>query len=348
MELIDTDFFRGVLGRPDTHVPSFPIILGYSVWAFHKNTGIPAYEIMRDGEKHANAQLFVAKEFKLPFVIAFTDLNVIGEALGATLTYMPDVIPVHEVPAINSIDEIESLRPGDPYKDGRMPVILKSCETYIKKFNYSENIIGAGVEGPITAAGSTWGMENLMRNMIINPELVHKVLRTTTDTIIDFLNAQVEFGLDLVVLSDPSASCTCISPQFFQKFAVPYLKKIARKVNTLAILIHICGAALDIIEKLIKIPKILVISVDDVDMKRAKEIIGKKFVVLMGNVPTDILRYGTREDVENKAKNCIEQAASGGKFMLSSACDIPPKTPPENIRALINAGKKFGRFPLIY
>jgi len=347
MELIDTEYFRGILGKSGTSVPSFPIILGYSIWAYHKHTGIPAYEIMKNGKKHAAAQLYVAKEFNLPFVISFSDLNVVGEALGATLTYMHDVIPMHEIAAVKTVEDIEVLETADPHKDGRMPVILETCRNYVKKFKNSENIIGAGVEGPITAAGSVWGMENLMRNMINNPELVHKILEVTTDSIIDFLNEQMETGTDLAVLSDPSASCTCISPQFFQEFAFPYYKKISRKVNTVAFLIHICGEVYNILKLLTRVPKILVISVDMVDLKKAKEALGKKFIILMGNVSTATMRYGTAQQVEEEAKMCIRAAAEGGKFMLSTACDIAPGTPSVNIKALINAGSKYGTYPLI-
>ena len=145
MEVFQTEFFKGILGEPGSNVPSFPIIFGYSIWAYHKLTGIPAYEIMKDGKKHAAAQLHVAKEFNLPFVVSFTDLNIVGEALGATLTYMPDVIPIHEVPAVNTAEEIESLEPADPYKSGRMPQIIETVKIYLDKFKESENIIVKGV-----------------------------------------------------------------------------------------------------------------------------------------------------------------------------------------------------------
>ena len=346
MEVFQTEFFKGILGEPGSSVPSFPIIFGYSIWSYHKLTGIPAYEIMKDGKKHAAAQLHVAKEYNLPFVVSFTDLNIVGEALGATLTYMPDVIPIHEIPAVNTAEDIESLEPADPYKSGRMPQIIETVKIYVDKFKESENIIYTGCEGPITAAGSAWGMENLMRNMIKNPDLVHKILEITTDSIIQFLNAQMEFGIYNVALADPSASCTCISPAFFKEFAFPYYKKIVRKVNSPTFLIHICGEIFNIIKQITRIPKMMAISVDMVDLKEAKNEIGKKFVALMGNVSTEIMRYGTPIQVEEEAKKCIQAAAEGGKFILSTACDIAPKTPPENIRALINAGKKYGTFPL--
>lgn len=346
MELLQLDLFRGLIGETGSSIPTYPIVLGYSVWAYHNNTSIPAYEIMKDGKKHAAAQLYVAKKYDLPFVVAFTDLNIVGEALGATLTYMPDVIPVHETPAVITASDIEALEPANPFKDGRMPQIIETCKIFTEKFKSNENLLVAGGEGPITAAGSIWGMENLMRNMIKNPELVHKVLEISTDSIIEFLNAQMDQGVNMVALAEPSASCTCISPQFFQEFAVPYIKKIVKKVNSPAFMIHICGETFQIIKMLAKIPKMMSISVDKVNLKEAKKELGKKFVVLMGNVSTETMLYGTVHQVENEAKACIHNAGKGGKFMLSTACDLSPKTPPQNIRALINAGKKYGTYPL--
>ncbi len=346
MELFEKSSIRGILAESGSSVPAFPVILGYSIWAYHKYTGIPAHKIMKDGKKHAAAQLYIAKEYNLPIVTSFTDLNIVGEALGATLTYMPDVVPMHETPAVQTASDIEALEPANPLKDGRMPQIIETCKIFTEKFKDPDHLLVAGVEGPITAAGSTFGMENLMRNMIKSPDLVHKVLKVATDSIIDFLNVQMEQGLDMVALSDPSASCTCISPEFFDKYAFPYLKKIIRKVNSLAFLVHICGETLNLMKSLTKIPKILAISVDKIDMKEAKKIIGKKFISLMGNVPTEVLRYGTPQQVDEMARKCIHDVAKGGKFILSSACDISPGTPPVNIRTLIDAGIKYGTFPL--
>ncbi|TXT60248.1 MAG: putative Uroporphyrinogen decarboxylase [Promethearchaeota archaeon] len=346
LDKLQTEFFKGVLAVPGSTIPSFPIILGYSIWAYSNHTGIPAYEIMKDGEKHGKAQLYVAKKYDLPFVVSFTDLNIIGEALGAELTYMEDVIPVHETPAIRNTRDIDTLEPADPKTDGRMPEILKSAALFVKNFKNPKNILMAGCEGPITAGGSIWGMENLMRNMINNPDYVHKVLDIATDSIIEFLNFQLSIGLEFVTLADPSASCTCISPEFFKKFAIPHYKKIVKKVNSPIFMVHICGESLAIIEDLIRIPKIMIMSVDDVDMNKAKEIIKKKFIILMGNVSTHIMRYGTPLQVEKEVKRVITQAGKDGRLLVSSACDISPGTPSKNIWALINAVKKYGVFPL--
>jgi len=346
MEKLNTEFFRGVLAKKGSSIPAVPIILGYSIWAYSHHKQISAEKIMKKGELHAAAQIYVAEKYELPFVVTFTDLNLIGEALGAKLTYLPDVIPVHESPAIQNIDEIHNLAPVNPKKDGRLPVVLETAKIFNQKFKAVDHILMAGCEGPITASGSVVGMENLMRNMINNPKKVHEVLEITTKSIINFLNAQLEQGTEFVTISDPSASCTCISPEFFKEFAYPYYKMIVKKVNSLIFMIHICGEVLPILKYLTRVPKMMIISVDDIDMAKAKEIIGNKFILLMGNVSTSIMRYGTPAQVEMEVKRVISKAGKGGKLLLSSACDLSPGTPEENIKTMIKSAKKHGRFPI--
>lgn len=346
MEKLKTDFFKGVLAQKGSSVPAVPIILGYSIWAYSHHKNISAEKIMKDGEYHASAQLFVAEKYRLPFVVTFTDLNLIGEALGAKLTYLPDVIPVHESPAIQNIYEIHKLTPANPKKDGRLPVILKTAKIFNEKFKAFDHILMAGCEGPVTASASIVGMENLMRNMINNPNKVHEVLDIATKSIIRFLKAQLEQGTEFVTISDPSASCTCISPEFFKEFAFPYYKTIIKQVNSPIFMIHICGEVLPILRYLTRIPKMMIISVDNINMAKAKEIIGNKFILLMGNVSTSIMRYGTTDQVEMEVKRVIDKAGKGGKLLLSSACDLSPGTPEENIITMIKSAKKYGTFPL--
>ena len=346
MELLqkNADILDGLMAKPGSTVPTFPIILGYSINEYHKHTGIPAPQIMKDGKKIAEAQIYVAHRFNIPFVITIIDLNVIGEAFGATLTYLPDVIPVHETPAIEDLEGIDKIEPKDPAKDGRMPQVIKAAKVFGQSFSSEGELCFGGCEGPITAAGSVWGVENLMRNMIKNPDLVHKLLEACTDTIIDFCNAQIEAGVQAIGLAEPTASSTCISPQFFKEFAFPYLKKITRKVNSPAFLLHICGESQNLVKLVSKIPNILIFSVDQINLRVAKEVIGKKFLILLGNVSTGIMRRGTPAEVEAAAKECLKEGAPGGKFILSTGCDIAPGTPPENIDMLLRVGKRFGKY----
>jgi uroporphyrinogen-III decarboxylase len=70
--------------------------------------------------------------------------------------------------------------------------------------------------------------------------------------------------------------------------------------------------------------------------------LSQKRVVIMGNVPTRLFSQGTQEEMEAAVKGCIDTAAKGGAFLLSSGCDIPADSRPELIHGYIDAARKWG------
>jgi uroporphyrinogen decarboxylase len=80
------------------------------------------------------------------------------------------------------------------------------------------------------------------------------------------------------------------------------------------------------------------------DMAELKRTIGDR-MCLIGNVhPVAVLMRKGPEDVLEEARKCIEGAAEGGGFGLSSGGVIDRGTPPENIDALVEASEKFGQY----
>jgi uroporphyrinogen decarboxylase len=53
---------------------------------------------------------------------------------------------------------------------------------------------------------------------------------------------------------------------------------------------------------------------------------------------------GTPADVERECKDLIDTCASGGGFILSSGCEAPPNSRPENIRTMIQCAREYGRY----
>ncbi|MHA1271876.1 MAG: uroporphyrinogen decarboxylase family protein [Promethearchaeota archaeon] len=83
-----------------------------------------------------------------------------------------------------------------------------------------------------------------------------------------------------------------------------------------------------------------------VDIKKTLETIGKKFVILAGNIPATRLLRGTPEEIELITKKCRKAAGNNGKYAICPGCDLAPGTPKENIMAFIKAAKKYGKFPI--
>jgi len=340
-ELID-----GIFAKPGATVPALFLAGGFNVNEYYRKTGISAKKIVTNASHLLKSQIDLHIRFKIELLTCLVDLNIMSESFGAELYYEHDVLPMPYKPAIDTLQKIDDLEIPDPHKDGRMPIILECARLYEKKYKKKGFLYGGVIEGPITAASNVVGVENLMRGMKKNPELVKKLLEKVTTALMEFGNAQIEAGVDAIGIAEPSASSTVISPEFFKKFSVPYLKRINRKLNTFGTLVHICGYTQPIIDEWIKIPKIFAISVDDVNIAKTIETIGKKFVIVAGNISTTRLLRGTPEEIDLITKECIKQAGNSGKYAVCPGCDLAPGTPEENILAFINATKKYGKFPI--
>ncbi|MHA1311038.1 MAG: uroporphyrinogen decarboxylase family protein [Candidatus Helarchaeota archaeon] len=341
-ELID-----GVFAKPGATMPAIFLAGGYNVNEYYKMTGVPAYEIVRNARHLIKSQMNLQYKFKVDLLTCLVDLNIMSESFGAELYYEHDVLPMPNKPAIESLDDIDQLEIPDPHKDGRMPVIIEAAKLYKEKYKAKSSLIYGGyIEGPITASSNILGVENFMRGLVTNPDLIHKLLDKVTTALIEFGNAQLEAGADAIGIAEPTASSTCISPDFFKEFAFPYLKKINRKLNTPGTLIHICGHTQPIIKQWIKIPNTFIISVDEVDLTKTLETIGNKFIIVAGNISPITLLRETPETIELITKDIINEVGNHGKFVLCPGCDLAPGTPEENIMAFLNAGRKYGKFPI--
>ena len=79
---------------------------------------------------------------------------------------------------------------------------------------------------------------------------------------------------------------------------------------------------------------------EQTDMAKAKETVGKT-ACIAGNVPNALFRTGGPEDMRDYCKNVIEAAGEGGGFILSTAASLQGARP-ENVKAMIDAGKEYG------
>ncbi|MFQ6618067.1 MAG: uroporphyrinogen decarboxylase family protein, partial [Fidelibacterota bacterium] len=149
-----------------------------------------------------------------------------------------------------------------------------------------------------------------------------------------------------------ASSLTVISPQIYRDINLPFLKMITKacKEEGVPSHVHICGKSrllvqinaeethLDMMEVLEPPPG------GDVDLKEVKQKFGNK-LALKGNINTfETMFKGSPEDVERKAKWCIDAAAEGGGFILSTGDQCGRDTPTENLRRLVEVASTYGRY----
>lgn len=81
---------------------------------------------------------------------------------------------------------------------------------------------------------------------------------------------------------------------------------------------------------------------EDVDMKRAKDLVGKQ-TSIAGGIPASLLSAGTKQEVENCVKKLVADCGKDGGYMMSVSASVE-QAKAENLHALYNAVKEYGKY----
>ena len=103
--------------------------------------------------------------------------------------------------------------------------------------------------------------------------------------------------------------------------------------------LHICGYIDPIMEDIID-TGIGFISLDSPSSLNQLVSLSKGKVAIMGNVSTSLFANGTPEEMEEALESCIETAASGSGFILSSGCEIPLNSTPDRVDHYFQYGRQ--------
>lgn len=298
-------------------------------------------------DKFIEGQIASNKKYGIESSWVGPGLGGIAEALGSKLIFPDHGTPYVSEFAIKNDDDLKKICVPNPRNAGRFLFVLESAEKLTNIFG-KEIPIDVELPGPFTSAGNLTGIEKILRYSRKKPEYVHKVLRLVTDTTIAFIKEVAKIDVNIGI-ADPSSSGTLISKNMFEQFSLPYLIEIVDTIKTLgkkSPYLHICGNTKKIWSQMADTGAGSLSIDDSVDLEEAKNTVGKR-VVLIGNVkPTATMFLGTPKDVEKDAKECLRKAYNTPKgYVLALGCGFPIDTPSDNIIALRDAARKYGKYP---
>jgi hypothetical protein len=141
-------------------------------------------------------------------------------------------------------------------------------------------------------------------------------------------------------------SASFMNPKLFEKIQWPWYKEMAESFTGAGfkVLLHLDGDWGPLLDHFTELtPRRYVMELDVTDMKLAKQKVGR-VMCIKGMVSPLTLATGTPADVERECKGFIDDCAPGGGFILSSGCEAPPNTRPENLRMMIRCAREYGRY----
>lgn len=299
-----------------------------------EQTGCRWPAVHRDAEKMAVLSLAMHDEAGIESLGIPFCMTVEAEAMGGEVEDGDEITEPHIINyPMKSVEGWRSLNELNPYKDGRLPTILK-CTRILNQKMPDVPVIG-NLVGPLSFATSLVEATSLFKTLKQTSEDVHGLLDFLAENSIRYGEALVKNGADIIVISDPSATGEILGPRLFSDFALPYLNEMITRMHALGkpVIVHICGDVSSVYEPLKRLTAEC-ISVDSVvSIKEARDSLpGKK---LMGNVSTILLQNGPIDKIETVSKNLLDF----GIDILAPACGLSAKTPVRHIKAMTETAR---------
>lgn len=294
-------------------------------------TGDSVYDLTHDAAVQTKGIIRVAQEVKAGAAVTMMDLSVEAEAFGATIKTSQNEIPTVIGALVTDEDEAEELA-VPAVGDGRTGLYLQAAKD--AKAGITDRPVLAGAIGPFSLAGRLMDVSEALVNCLVEPDMVHIVLRKTTDFLKEYVQAYKDEGMDGVVLAEPLSGL--LSPDLEMEFSAPYVKEIVDAVQdeNFAVVYHNCGPNTPrMTESIVGIGASAYHFGDAVKLTDILENMPKD-VVIMGNIsPVNCFLKGTPDSMRQAVKELKEACAAYPNFVLSSGCDIPPAVSWDNIRA---------------
>jgi len=319
--------------RPD-RCNIMPLITTHAAHA----AGISLRKYYTDGKTMAQAQIAALDTYRHDAISLFSEVGIIAEAMGSRFRYPDDDLPVLVEPALAK-RSLAALNRPDPQGSGRLPVYLEAIE-------YAYDAIGdripilAFVPAPFTTGMMLSDAGEFLMQTIRQPDHIRDIMAAVLQVTIDFCDHIINAG-GLPVIVDPLASSSVVSPSVYENFALSSEKALIAYLHRydLDIILHICGETEPIID-LLPYTGADLISLDRIDLPNVVERISCNMRIV-GNFDTSTIAFSSPREIDTMVRHMIHIGMrSRTGYIVSTGCEVPIRTPGENIKAFIKAAKE--------
>ncbi|MDD1744124.1 MAG: uroporphyrinogen decarboxylase family protein [Methanomassiliicoccales archaeon] len=332
------------LEEPD-RVPVFYQHLGGAKWIL-QSCGKTMKEGFHDPEVFAEIAMQSHKLFGFDNVMAgWGDILIEAQAHG-TIWKWPerDFYPRVEKYAIVSTSDIEKVEPIDPIKDRFWSVPIRAAGIMLSRMGKEVEVMGC-IDSPLLIAMEMMGAENLYMKLIQEPDMIAELIAKVTESSMLYGERISETGLGSVMLENGTAGAEQNSPDLCDRFDMKYLGVVLDKYRSLGLktVVHNC-AAIPFLDKEIALkPNAIHFNNKAVDLPMIFEKMKGRTCVVSGIDHTELMFKGKQQAVEDEVKRVIEIWGKAPGFIIAPGCEMPFKTPIENILSLVAAAERYGR-----
>ncbi len=280
------------------------------------------------------------QRFDLDAAIIFSDILTIPDAMGLGLYFETGEGPRFERP-VQTRQSIEALRVPD--MNDQLGYVMDAIRLVSRELSGRLPLLGFS-GSPWTLAtymvegGSTKSFSTIKKMMFADPATLHKLLDVLTQSVIDYLKAQIAAGVSAVMIFDTWGGV--LSSREYHAFSLSAMRKIVAELkadpastNTPVILFTKNGGSW--LEDLAA-TGCAGLGIDwSVNIGDARRRVAHA-VALQGNMDPAIL-YASPEFIREEVSTILSQFGFGGGHIFNLGHGILPDVPPEHVSVFVDA-----------
>ena len=298
-------------------------------------------DIHLDARKMATMSASTFQIFGFECAVVPFDLGVEAEALGAEVNFYSEhtdvIYPTISTKVAEKVKDLNIQIPSNLAKAGRIPLVTEAIH-YLKEEVGDQVAIGAHVLGPYTLAGQLIDLADLPKMAFKKTDMVHEILDTLVGVLIDICRIYREAGADYITVREMGAGADILSPHMYKVLIRPHLEQIFGAIESPKVL-HICGDTDSIIDQM------HLCGADAISIDQKNHVVASRKKVgpdtlIFGNIDGyKVMVLGRPDDVDKAVKEAIAEGVNA----IWPGCDIWPSVPRENMEALMEASRKYGK-----
>jgi uroporphyrinogen decarboxylase len=288
----------------------------------------------------AEVTLQPLERFPLDAAILFSDILTIPDAMGLGLTFAEGEGPRFERPLRDeaSIAKLSAPDPGEAlrYVTDAIAEVRRALAGKVPLIGFSGSPYTLAcymVEGQ---ASDDW--RNLKLMLHRHPRLLHRLLETNALAVAALLNAQIEAGVDVLMIFDTWGGS--LSAAAYREFSLEYIHRVLSQLKRgsgatrVPVIVFTKGGA-PWLERIAATGCDCVGLDWTVDLGDARRRIGER-AALQGNLDPAVL-LASPEAVHGEVQKALESFGNGAGHVFNLGHGVPQFTPPENVAALVAA-----------
>jgi uroporphyrinogen decarboxylase len=203
----------------------------------------------------------------------------------------------------------------------------------------------------ISATYLSMGFEHFFLQLVDDSDMVEALMRKYAEWTARNVPVFAEIGFDVIWTSDDVAGKNgpLFSPEMYRERFWPHVRKISDAIKATGMKwgFHSDGDVRELLDDLVDLGIDILNPIEPacLDILELKERF-KGHPKMVGNVDVDDLSRGTIEKVQEDVFYLLKNVAPEGNYFLASGNSIASYTRVENVRAMCDTNREYGRYPI--